>query len=169
LKREGTSNRWLRHREGKRLAAIRAVAFRLERLFLFFYCARGLSSICKKPVFCKNEVSLSRRSLPMPVLPFIAGLAVGVAAVKLYRNERFRANLRETGQRLRQSGEIAEGKLRHAAISGLDALSGSSARLRERLEDKAEISLRAETEEAEKKDAQDVKNARRAGGRKKPA
>ncbi|MDR2637889.1 MAG: hypothetical protein LBB55_06075 [Zoogloeaceae bacterium] len=109
----------------------------------------------------------------MPVLPFIAGLAVGVAVVKLYRDERFRANLRETGQRLRQGGGVAEEKLRHAAISGLDALSGSSARLRERLS-KAEISLRTEAEEAEKKDAPDVKqpvknNARRTGGRKKPA
>ncbi|MDR1890082.1 MAG: hypothetical protein LBQ81_12015 [Zoogloeaceae bacterium] len=70
----------------------------------------------------------------MPVFPFFAGLAVGVAALRLYKNERLRAEIRSAGQKLRQNGALAEGKLRQAAISGLDTLAGSSARLRDRLE-----------------------------------
>ncbi|MDR3158161.1 MAG: hypothetical protein LBU11_03955 [Zoogloeaceae bacterium] len=69
----------------------------------------------------------------MPIFPFIAGLAAGVVAVRLYRNEQLRAEFRLAGQKLRQEGIVAEDRLRRAAASGLGALADSSARLRDRL------------------------------------
>jgi hypothetical protein len=70
----------------------------------------------------------------MPIFPFIAGLAAGVVAVRLYKNEQLRAGLQSAGQTLRQKGVLAEDRLRHAAASGLSALADSSARLRDRLQ-----------------------------------
>jgi hypothetical protein len=70
----------------------------------------------------------------MPVLPFFAGLAVGVVALRLCKNGRLRDEIKDAGQKLRRGGAKAEGKLRRVAVSGLDALAGSSARLRDRLE-----------------------------------
>ncbi|GHU00932.1 hypothetical protein AGMMS49960_10130 [Betaproteobacteria bacterium] len=70
----------------------------------------------------------------MPVFPFFAGLAVGVVALRLSNNKRVRTEIKDVGQKLRQGSAKAESKLRRAAVSGLDALAGSSARLRDRLE-----------------------------------
>ncbi|MDR1349912.1 MAG: hypothetical protein LBJ59_03845 [Zoogloeaceae bacterium] len=82
----------------------------------------------------------------MPIFPFIAGLAAGVVAVRLYKNEQLRAELQSAGQKLRQKGTVAEGRLRQAAASGLGALADSSARLRDRLRrEKAAITLAAKT------------------------
>lgn len=66
-------------------------------------------------------------------LPFFAGLAVGVIALRLYQNERLRAEIKGAGEKLRQGGARAEGKLRQTAVSGLEALAESSGRLRDRL------------------------------------
>jgi hypothetical protein len=70
----------------------------------------------------------------MPVFPFIAGLALGVAAVKLYKNERVRPGLEKAGRTLRATGASAQAKLREAAVSGLSAIETSSSRLREKLD-----------------------------------
>ncbi|MDR3054991.1 MAG: hypothetical protein LBU53_06255 [Zoogloeaceae bacterium] len=71
--------------------------------------------------------------------PFFAGLVVGVVALRLYKNERLRAGIKDAGAKLsqgvRESGALAESRLRQAAVSSLGALSESSARLRERLEE----------------------------------
>ncbi|GHT89832.1 hypothetical protein AGMMS49545_01260 [Betaproteobacteria bacterium] len=67
-------------------------------------------------------------------LPFFAGLAVGVIALRLYQNERLRAEIKDAGAKLRRSGVRAEDKLRQAAVSGLDTLAESSGRLRDRLD-----------------------------------
>jgi hypothetical protein len=67
-------------------------------------------------------------------LPFFAGLVVGVVALRLYKSDRLHARIKDAGQKLRHGGTLAEVKLRRAAVSGLDALAGSSTRLRDRLE-----------------------------------
>ncbi|MDR2625999.1 MAG: hypothetical protein LBC37_06665 [Zoogloeaceae bacterium] len=93
----------------------------------------------------------------MPIFPFIAGLAAGVVAVRLYKNEKLRAELLSAGQKLRQKGSGAEDRLRQAAASGLGALADSSARLRDRLQ---------RTEETE---AAITLAAKPASGKRKPA
>jgi hypothetical protein len=87
----------------------------------------------------------------MPVFPFVAGLVVGVAAVRLYKNERLRAEFKDAGKKLRQGGALAEDRVRQAAVSGLGALSGASARLRDRLD--AAASAASTAPEAEKEAA----------------
>lgn len=80
----------------------------------------------------------------LPLLPFVAGLAVGIAAVKLYKNDKVHTELQKVGKTLRKSGASAEEKLREtsteaqeklrkAAVSSLSSIETSSARLREKL------------------------------------
>jgi hypothetical protein len=62
------------------------------------------------------------------VLPFIAGLIAGAAAVSALRSERGRSLVNDTGARLRTAcGEAASG-VRAAARSGIDLLRGATAR-----------------------------------------
>ncbi len=81
----------------------------------------------------------------LPLLPFVAGLAVGVAAVRLYKNDKVRTELQKVGRSLRKSGASVEEKLREtsveaqeklrkAAVSSLSGIETSSARLREKLD-----------------------------------
>ncbi|MDR0673364.1 MAG: hypothetical protein LBF93_06845 [Zoogloeaceae bacterium] len=96
----------------------------------------------------------------MPIFPFIAGLAAGVVAVRLYKNEQFRAGIASAGQKLRQRGSVAEDRLRRAAASGLGALADSSARLRDRLQHE---------EGAEAVEAAITLAVKPASGKRKPA
>jgi hypothetical protein len=90
----------------------------------------------------------------MPIFPFIAGLAAGVIAVRLYKDEQFRAGVQSAGQKLRQKGTVAEDRLRQAAASGLEALADSSARLRDRLRhEEAAITLAAKPASGKRKPA----------------
>jgi hypothetical protein len=70
----------------------------------------------------------------MPIFPFIAGLAAGIAVVRLYKHERVLPELEKAGRALRETATATQGKLRKAAVSGLNALETSSARLREKLD-----------------------------------
>jgi len=63
----------------------------------------------------------------IPLLPFIAGLAVGAAAIATLRSERARSALNETGTRLRSAANTAESSVRSAAQSGLALLRSTSA------------------------------------------
>ena len=58
----------------------------------------------------------------IPLLPFIAGLAAGAAAVSALRSERARGALSETGTCLRTAANKAEDGVRAAAQSGLALL-----------------------------------------------
>jgi hypothetical protein len=62
----------------------------------------------------------------IPLLPFIAGLAVGAVATSALRNERTKNALNETGTRLRKAASAAESKVREATKSGLAMLHRSS-------------------------------------------
>jgi hypothetical protein len=63
----------------------------------------------------------------LPLLPFIAGLAVGAVAISALRSERTKSALNETGSRLRKAANAAEDKVRAATQSGLAMLHRSSA------------------------------------------
>jgi len=58
----------------------------------------------------------------LPLLPFIAGLAVGAVAISALRSERTKSALNETGTRLRKAANAAEDKVRAATKSGLAML-----------------------------------------------
>jgi hypothetical protein len=63
----------------------------------------------------------------IPLLPFVAGLVVGAAALSALRSERTRKTLNETGARLRGAAHTAEEGVRAAARSGLTLLRGAAA------------------------------------------
>lgn len=58
------------------------------------------------------------------VLPFVAGLIAGAAAVSALRGERARSVMQDTGARLRSAYDGAESGVRTAARSGFDLLRG---------------------------------------------
>lgn len=58
------------------------------------------------------------------VLPFVAGLIAGAAAVSALRGERARSVMQDTGARLRSAYDSAESGVRTAARSGFDLLRG---------------------------------------------
>jgi len=58
------------------------------------------------------------------VLPFVAGLIVGAAAVSALRGERARSVLQDTGARLRTAYDEAQSGVRTAARSGFDLMRG---------------------------------------------
>lgn len=58
----------------------------------------------------------------LPLLPFVAGLAAGAAAVKLWRNDK-----------ATQALESARSRIREATVGGLSRIESSSAALREKL------------------------------------
>lgn len=61
----------------------------------------------------------------IPLLPFAAGLLVGITAVKLAKNDKTKASL-----------DKAQEKIREATVSGLTAIERSSAKLRTKMEEK---------------------------------
>jgi len=66
-------------------------------------------------------------NIMIPLLPFIAGLAVGAAAISALRSERTKRALNETGTHLRKAASAAESKVRAATQSGLAMLHRPSA------------------------------------------
>lgn len=62
----------------------------------------------------------------MPLLPFVAGLFAGAAAVSALRSEHARSMIDDTGSRLRAAVNDAESSVRTAAQSGLAMLRRSS-------------------------------------------
>ncbi len=70
----------------------------------------------------------------LPLFPFIVGLAVGSAAIGLYRNKSTQDNLKNATSKLKEKSTQAQETLRHAAVSGLNMIESSSARLRDRLQ-----------------------------------
>ncbi|MBM4180191.1 MAG: hypothetical protein FJ209_01375 [Betaproteobacteria bacterium] len=58
------------------------------------------------------------------VLPFVAGLIAGAAAVSAMRGERARSVLQDTGARLRTAYDEAQSGVRTAARSGFDLMRG---------------------------------------------
>ena len=97
------------------------------------------------------------------ILPFTLGVAVGAALLRLLKNDRARDGLHK-----------AQGKLREATVSGLDAIEKASARARTRLEGAAheaeivDVETDAETaaEDATKTQPAPARTRRRAA---KPA
>ena len=71
------------------------------------------------------------------ILPFTLGVAVGAALLRLLKHERARDGLHK-----------AQGKLREATVSGLDAIEKASARARSRLEGAPQAAERADAETA---------------------
>lgn len=63
----------------------------------------------------------------IPLLPFVAGLVVGAAALSALRSKRARQTLNDTGARLRGAAHTAEEGVRAAARSGLTLLRGTAA------------------------------------------
>lgn len=81
----------------------------------------------------------------LPLLPFVAGIATGALAIKLWRADKSRLRL-----------DLAQEKLRNATVSSLEAIEHSSASMRERLS-------------AGKKPADKPKAAPKTAAAKKPA
>lgn len=71
------------------------------------------------------------------ILPFTLGVAVGAALLRLLKHERARDGLHK-----------AQGKLREATVSGLDAIEKASARARTRLEGAPHEAQQADAETA---------------------
>lgn len=68
------------------------------------------------------------------LLPFVAGIATGALAIKLWRNQTTRAGLDKAQDKLRQVTGTAKEKLRKSTVSSLDAIEHSSAKMRAKLE-----------------------------------
>ena len=69
-----------------------------------------------------------------PLFPFLAGLATGAAAIMLLKNKNPQATLEDATKKLKQQSDLAQDALRQAAVSGLNAIEASSARLRDHLQ-----------------------------------
>lgn len=69
----------------------------------------------------------------LPLLPFVAGIATGALAIKLWRNDKTKAGLDKAQEKLRTATADAGQKLRQATVSSLAAIEHSSAAARERL------------------------------------
>lgn len=105
-----------------------------------------------------------RRTDMLPLLPFVAGIAAGALAVKLWRTDKSRLRLDQAQETLRAATDTAQKKLRAATVSGLEAIEHSSAAMRERLSaEKAP----AKKPVARKAAARPV--AKKAAPKKKPA
>lgn len=68
-----------------------------------------------------------------PLLTFSAGLAAGIAAIRLLKNKKTQSAAASGGEKVRSGLDAAQEKLRGAAIASLSAVEHSSARLRTRL------------------------------------
>lgn len=62
----------------------------------------------------------------IPLLPFVAGLAIGAAAVSALRSKRAREALDHTGARLRGALDEAQSSVRAATRSGISLLRRSA-------------------------------------------
>lgn len=60
------------------------------------------------------------------ILPFVAGLVVGAAAISALRSERARQTMDSAGARLRSAAHVAEDGVRAAAQSGLALWRGAT-------------------------------------------
>lgn len=72
----------------------------------------------------------------LPLLPFVAGIATGALALKLWRADKSKFKLDKAQEKIRAAGDSAQKKLRSATVSGLEAIEHSSAAMRERLSEK---------------------------------
>lgn len=68
-----------------------------------------------------------------PLLTFSAGLAAGIAAIRLLKNQKTQSAAASGREKVRSGLDSAQDKLRGAAIASLSAVEHSSARLRTRL------------------------------------
>lgn len=102
----------------------------------------------------------------MPLLPFIAGLFAGAAAVSALRSERARSVMNDTGARLRSAVSEAESGVRAAARSGLDRLRRASP---DTATAPAEAPAPAEKATPETAPAQETKPARKPARARKRA
>lgn len=69
----------------------------------------------------------------LPLLPFVAGIATGALAIKLWRSDKSGFGLDKAETKIRAATGSAQKKLRNATVSGLEAIEHSSAAMRERL------------------------------------
>lgn len=69
----------------------------------------------------------------LPLLPFVAGIATGALAIKLWRGQNARTGLGQAQEKLQAATGTAKEKLRKATVSSLAAIEQSSAKLRTRL------------------------------------
>ncbi len=72
----------------------------------------------------------------LPLLPFVAGIATGALALKLWRADKSKLKLDQAQEKIRAAGDSTQKKLRSATVSGLEAIEHSSAAMRERLSEK---------------------------------
>jgi hypothetical protein len=72
----------------------------------------------------------------LPLLPFVAGIATGALALKLWRTDKSKLKLDQAQEKIRGASDTAQKKLRAATVSGLEAIEHSSAAMRERLSEK---------------------------------
>ncbi len=69
----------------------------------------------------------------LPLLPFVAGIATGALAIKLWRNQNTHAGVEKAEEKLLHAAGTAQEKLRKATVSSLEAIEHSSAKMRARL------------------------------------
>jgi hypothetical protein len=62
----------------------------------------------------------------LPILPFVAGIVIGASALRVYRRAK-------ASPRLGKAVEAAGQKIRETAVSGLEGIQRTSARLQTRL------------------------------------
>lgn len=74
-----------------------------------------------------------------PLLTFSAGLAAGIAAIRLLKNQKTQSAAASGRDKVRSGLDSAQETLRGAAIAGLSAVEHSSARLRTRLTPAPEV------------------------------
>ncbi|MDR1529549.1 MAG: hypothetical protein LBS40_03995 [Burkholderiales bacterium] len=90
----------------------------------------------------------------LPLIPFVAGIAVGVAAIRFYKNEDVHQEWEKVKKRLCASTDSARKKLRDGTVEGLSRIEQSSARLREKLDDDAQPSKVSARKSVKKTSAQ---------------
>lgn len=95
-----------------------------------------------------------------PLLPFVAGVLTGAAALRLVKSDKVGARVEAGGEKARAGMEKAQGTLRGAAVSSLEAIENASARARKRLTADAVDSAEATAEQA----GSDLDDAMRAVG-----
>ncbi|MFT3759642.1 hypothetical protein [Thauera sp.] len=68
-----------------------------------------------------------------PLLPFVAGVLTGAVALRLAKADKTKAGVEAGVEKARAGMEKAQGTLRGAAVSSLEAIENASARARKRL------------------------------------
>ncbi len=99
----------------------------------------------------------------LPLLPFVAGIATGALAIKLWRNQNTRAGVEKAEEKLLHAAGTAQEKLRKATVSSLEAIEHSSAKMRARLTaPQAAVKTAAKKPAATRKPAKTTKSAKTA-------